>query len=135
MRAGDELIRFDLDIVARGAKSLMTPIVVTPMDGLTLRQCRAAGPVSAGDLLFEIAGIAEAAASTAPLMAAAPPNGAAVAQTLIVALRQGLHARPAALLAQRAKAFAADVYAQRSRPQRECAQRRRHHGARRAPGR
>src|SRR5580658_11382082 len=35
VRAGDELIRFDLDEVARGAKSLMTPIVVTPMDGLS----------------------------------------------------------------------------------------------------
>ena len=63
VRAGDELIRFDLDTVARGAKSLMTPILVTPMDGLSLRQCRAAGPVSAGDLLFEIAGVAEPASA------------------------------------------------------------------------
>src|ERR1700722_18787103 len=58
VRAGDELIRFDLDAVARGAKSLMTPIVVTSMDGLTLRQRRAPGPVSAGEMLFEIAGFA-----------------------------------------------------------------------------
>ena len=43
VQAGTELIRVDLDIVARGAKSLMTPIVVTPMDGLNLSQCRAAG--------------------------------------------------------------------------------------------
>ena len=113
VRAGDELIRFDLDTVARGAKSLMTPILVTPMDGLSLRQCRAAGPVSAGDLLFEIAGIAEPASSTppspspSPSQAAARPDDAAAAQTLIVTLRQGLHARPAALLAQRAKAFGA----------------------------
>jgi phosphocarrier protein FPr/phosphocarrier protein len=49
VRAGDELIRFDLDVVARGAKSLLTPIVVTPMDGLNLRQRRAAGAVSAGE--------------------------------------------------------------------------------------
>jgi multiphosphoryl transfer protein len=107
VRAGDELIRFDLDTVARGAKSLMTPILVTPMDGLSLRQCRAAGPVSAGDLLFEIAGVAEPASSTPRPNAAARPDDAAAAQTLIVTLRQGLHARPAALLAQRAKAFAA----------------------------
>ncbi len=100
--AGDELIRFDLDIVARGAKSLMTPILVTPMDGLNLVQRRSAGPVSAGDLLFEIDGIPE-------IKADAQPSGAAVAQTLIVMLRQGLHARPAALLAQRAKACGASA--------------------------
>jgi glucose-specific phosphotransferase system IIA component len=43
VRAGDELIRFDLDVAARGAKSLMTPIVVTPMEGVGLLRCRAAG--------------------------------------------------------------------------------------------
>jgi phosphocarrier protein FPr/phosphocarrier protein len=121
VRAGDELIRFDLDVVARGAKSLMTPIVVTSMDGLTLRQRRAAGLVSAGEVLFEIAGIAPAegvaagaaiaggiAASTPP-RAASPPNEASARHTLIVTLRQGLHARPAALLAQRAKSFGAQA--------------------------
>jgi phosphocarrier protein FPr/phosphocarrier protein len=105
VRVGDELIRFDLDVVARGAKSLMTPIVVTPMDGLTLRRCRAAGTVSAGELLFEIAGIATAA----PIGAARPSGEAVIAQTLIVTLRQGLHARPAALLAQRAKSYGAQT--------------------------
>ncbi len=105
VRAGDELIRFDLDVVARGAKSLMTPIVATPMDGLRLDRRRAAGSVSAGELLFEIAGIAsEAVASEA-----GPLQAATAVQTVVVTLRQGLHARPAALLAQRAKSFAAQV--------------------------
>jgi phosphoenolpyruvate-protein phosphotransferase len=104
VREGEELIRFDLDIAARGAKSLMTPILVTPMDGLTISRGRAPGPVSAGDLLFEVSGI---------------PTGAGTAQStsrdmdarhsLIVTLRQGLHARPAALLAQRAKSFDAQA--------------------------
>src|SRR3984957_7704734 len=102
VRAGDELIRFDLDVVGRGAKSLMTPIVVTSMDGLSLRLCRAPGLVSAGDLLFEIAG-------DTPSRADAPANEPAVGQTLVVTLRQGLHARPAALLAQRAKSFGAQA--------------------------
>jgi multiphosphoryl transfer protein len=101
VRAGDELIRFDLDVVARGAKSLMTPIVATPMDGLRLDRRRAAGAVSAGELLFEIAGIA--AGDTAAVAA----DGAV--QKVVVTLRQGLHARPAALLAQRAKSFGAHV--------------------------
>jgi phosphoenolpyruvate-protein phosphotransferase len=107
VRAGDELIRFDLDVVARGAKSLMTPVLVTPMDGLNLVRRHSVGPVVAGDLLFEIDGIPDIAANTQPSGAAAPPHGAPVVQTLIVMLRQGLHARPAALLAQRAKAFGA----------------------------
>jgi phosphocarrier protein FPr/phosphocarrier protein len=105
VRTGDELIRFDLDVVARGAKSLMTPIVVTSMDGLSLRLRRAAGLVSAGDLLFEIAGVA---ASAPPRAANLPPEPVA-GHTLIVTLRQGLHARPAALLAQRAKSFGAQA--------------------------
>ena len=113
VRAGDELIRFDLDIVARGAKSLMTPIVVTPMDGLELRQRRAPGLVSAGELLFEVAATAgtagTTAASIATIVGGATADAAAADQTLIVTLRQGLHARPAALLAQRAKPFAAQV--------------------------
>jgi phosphoenolpyruvate-protein phosphotransferase len=113
VRAGDELIRFDLDVVARGAKSLMTPILVTPMDGLRLQQRRAPGLVSSGEVLFEIAGIATAAGietGTPPPRAADPPNReAAAGHTLIVTLRHGLHARPAALLAQRAKAFGAQA--------------------------
>ena len=36
-------------------------------------------------------------------------EAAAAGQTLIVTLRQGLHARPAALLAQRAKSFGAQA--------------------------
>jgi phosphoenolpyruvate-protein phosphotransferase len=112
VRAGDELIRFDLDIVARGAKSLMTPILVTPMDGLSLRQRRASGSVSAGDLLFEIAGVSDIApapglAASVPSQPGSRPSGATVVQTLIVRLRHGLHARPAALLAQKAKSFGA----------------------------
>ena len=109
VQAGTELIRVDLDIVARGAKSLMTPIVVTPMDGLNLSQCRAAGPVSAGDLLFEIAGAPGMSSAAPPPRTAGSQQDNTVVQTVIVALRQGLHARPAALLAQRAKTFDAEL--------------------------
>src|SRR5712664_1565518 len=73
VRAGDELIRFDLDVVARGAKSLMTPIVVAPMDGLNLRQRRAAGAVSAGQLLFEVTGVTTAGIATAGSIGASTP--------------------------------------------------------------
>ncbi len=56
----------------------MTPIVVTPMDGLRLARCRAMGPVSAGELLFEVAGMTAppiAAAGTAPRIGRRRPDG------------------------------------------------------------
>src|SRR5580698_7798270 len=104
VRAGEPLIRFDLDIAARGAKSLMTPIVVTPVEGLSLQQRRAIGTVVAGDLLFEVTGIA-----AAPAIAASQPVEETAENSFIIRLRHGLHARPAALIAQRAKSFAAQI--------------------------
>jgi multiphosphoryl transfer protein len=100
VRAGDELIRFDLDMVARGARSLMTPILVQS-DGVTLQEKRAPGAVAAGDLLFVVSqlGAAAAAASTDHIQS----------RVVTMALRRGLHARPAALVAQRAKSISASV--------------------------
>jgi phosphoenolpyruvate-protein phosphotransferase len=117
VHAGQELIRFDLDIVARGAKSLMTPIVVAASDGLTLRNRRTPGIVKAGDSLFEIVHRREIVNQHEVVRQdeMAQPHGLTLAgsltaeRTVIVQLRQGLHARPAALLSQAAKALSADV--------------------------
>jgi multiphosphoryl transfer protein len=108
VQAGEELIRFDLDVVARGAKSLITPIVVTT-EGATLQNRRASGRIAAGDLLFEVDIAAPTAQQALPAKSAPAgvPEGAQ--RTLIMALRQGLHARPAALLARRAKASGAAI--------------------------
>jgi phosphotransferase system HPr (HPr) family protein len=100
--AGDELIRFDLDVLAREAKSLITPILVQS-DGAQLTRRRAAGPVSAGELLFTIAG------ATLSSERPAPAAHAAVRRSLSMPLKQGMHARPAALIAQRAKIAEAHV--------------------------
>jgi phosphoenolpyruvate-protein phosphotransferase len=105
VHAGQELIRFDLDMVARGAKSLLTPIVVAANDGLTIRNRRAPGVVKAGDSLFEIVHQHEIGQQHV-----LTPTGSLTAEgTVIVQLRQGLHARPAALLSQAAKALSAEV--------------------------
>jgi phosphoenolpyruvate-protein phosphotransferase len=107
VRAGDELIRFDLNVVARGAKSLMTPIVVTT-DGFTLQKRRPAGSVRAGDLLFEVDIDTSRQATPLPQPSADPvPSG--YQRTVVITLRQGLHARPAALLARRAKGCGAHI--------------------------
>jgi multiphosphoryl transfer protein len=104
VRTGDELIRFDLDLVARAAKSLMTPIVVTS-DGAVVKNRRGPGPIKAGDLLFEVQ-----SAGTPPVGASQSAGGAGSSQqALTVTLRQGLHARPAAILARRAKALGAPI--------------------------
>jgi len=108
VQRGEELIRLDLDLVARGAKSLMTPIVITS-DGAVMSNRRAPGPVRAGELLFEVDG----AASRRPLSPqpplSSPQSVARAERAVVVALLQGLHARPAALLARRAKGTAASV--------------------------
>lgn len=103
----EPLIRFDLDVVARGAKSLMTPVVTGAMDGLSLVRRHASGPIAGGDLLFEIH-LERAAFEPGP-SAAQGLKPQTVTRTVILALRLGLHARPAALLAQSAKTCDAQI--------------------------
>jgi phosphoenolpyruvate-protein phosphotransferase len=106
VQSGEERIRFDLDLVARGARSLITPIVVTS-EGALVTNRRAAGAVRTGELLFEVDG---GASARAPAAASATAESVTRTQRAIaVGLPQGLHARPAALLARRAKGVAASV--------------------------
>ena len=100
VRMGDELIRFDLDLVARAAKSLMTPIVVTS-DGAVLKNRRASGAIRAGEVLFLIDGAARQGSSL-PLQPAAQ-SAMRAQHAVVIGLAHGLHARPAAMLARRAK--------------------------------
>jgi multiphosphoryl transfer protein len=113
VKAGDELIRFDLNVVARGAKSLMTPIVVTS-DGAIFQNRRGAGLVRAGETLFVVSFDASRLSTAQPLPIGRPrpidARGQGGAQQRVtITLRQGLHARPAALLARRAKSFGAQI--------------------------
>ena len=101
VKAGDALLQFDLDFIARHAKSLLTPIVVT--NGESFRIARAARDctVAPGDFLLELIG-----ARIAPSV---ETTGAEIARRVIVPLRHGIHARPAAGLAACAKGFAASL--------------------------
>jgi multiphosphoryl transfer protein len=107
VKAGDEIIRFDLDAVARAAKSLMTPIVVTS-EGAVLKSRRATGSVRAGEMLFEV-DVPGLSGGTVTSHSTISGPVFSREHIVIVTLPQGLHARPAALLARRAKAINAPI--------------------------
>lgn len=102
--AGDRLLSIDLESVVRGATSLVTPIVVTALAGRAISGRRSAGPIRAGEVLLTL-GPASSRARTAPGATGLP----SVEERHRIALAHGLHARPAALLAQGLKGLEAEV--------------------------
>jgi phosphoenolpyruvate-protein phosphotransferase len=104
VRTGDALIRFDLDALARAAKSLVTPVVVTEPDRFRVAERRAPGPLRAGERLLTVR-----ANGGAPAAAEVRGTGDEVTGTVTIELAHGLHARPAAILAQAIRTLAAEV--------------------------
>lgn len=104
VRTGDPLLRFDLDFLARNAKSLVTPVIVTQPERFRIVDRHAAGRVSAGDRLMTVRDAGAAAGA-----AAVREAGAFITGTLVVPLPHGLHARPAALIARSIKGLRADA--------------------------
>jgi phosphocarrier protein FPr len=102
VRAGDPLIAFDLDFLATHARSVLTQIVITNGDRVTSWE-RASGFVSAGkDLLLTVTledGAPAPEAGTGPV----------ASEAVVVPNATGLHARPAAVLANLAKTFESSV--------------------------
>ena len=104
---GDVLIDFDADYIATHARSLLTQIVVTSM-GLVRDLHPQAGDVLAGqdpilDIAFERA--TDAGDSAGETVVSSP--------SILIPNPAGLHARPAAVLANAAKKFGADIRLQR----------------------
>ena len=104
VHAGDELLHFDLDLLARRARSLVTPVIVTNGERFRIVRAQIDRRVAAGDPLFELEEIGAAAAGST-----AQPAQAVVSEALVVAHAHGIHARPAALVARAAKALPYDV--------------------------
>ena len=110
VKAGDALVRFDLDLLARRAKSLVTPIIVAA-GGRIVRRA-STGRIGAGHFLLEIEAAAEAKGELDPR-----PRGdgrvgdiaRAEMRNLVVPFEHGLHARPAAQVAAALRPFAAQV--------------------------
>ncbi|MDB5457952.1 MAG: ptsP, partial [Caulobacter sp.] len=102
VKAGEPLIGFDLDFLARKARSLITPIVVTNGGAFEIVRRHQDREVAVGDFLMELVPVGTQAVLEAT-------TGDEVIRELTVPLRHGLHARPAARVAALAGAFAAEL--------------------------
>jgi phosphocarrier protein FPr len=104
VHAGDLLLTFDADYVARHARSLITPVLVLSMDRVAALQGRTGRVLAGRDALLEVR------------LPAAGPDAAVRAQgnvvesaPVVIASEAGLHARPAAAVASTARRFSSDV--------------------------
>ena len=102
VKAGDPLIAFDLDFLAQNVRSLITPIVITNLDAFDIVRREQDRSVEVGGALMELS----------PIGGAKAPSAVAEHETgreVVVPLVHGIHARPAARIAETARRFAADV--------------------------
>lgn len=102
---GQALLRVDLEGVARGARSLVTPLIVTETNGYSLEWHAPYGQIEAGAPLATLTAPDAIVAPTAPGVQAAE----AIRREVRVPLAHGLHARPSARLAKLAQEFDAVV--------------------------
>jgi phosphocarrier protein FPr/phosphocarrier protein len=100
---GDLLIRFDLDSLARCAKSLVSPMVITNGHAFAVEQAVTGREVALGEPILMLRTLGAAVAGPAA------GTGEALRRLARVGLPHGLHARPAALLAREAARFAAEI--------------------------
>ena len=103
VRAGEPLLSFDLDLLARRAKSALTPVIVTADSGFGIARRSSGCELAVGNFLMEVA--SQAAEVPAP----AAPGDAATVRRLRVGFEHGIYTRPAALLAGSVRSLAADV--------------------------
>jgi phosphoenolpyruvate-protein phosphotransferase len=102
VKAGDKLISFDLDLLSQRAKSLITPVVITNPDAFQIVRREQDHSVLVGDFLMELAPVGGAGA----VLAVAEGE---VSREVVVPLQHGIHARPAARIAESARKFASEV--------------------------
>jgi phosphocarrier protein FPr len=108
VRAGDELIGFDLDKVATSAKSLLTQMVITNTDRISSFTPRT-GLVTAGtDDVAEVRLAGDEGAGAAE-GAPAPAGRTVTSDAVIIPNPEGLHARPAAVLANLAQKYESNI--------------------------
>jgi phosphocarrier protein FPr/phosphocarrier protein len=102
VKAGDLLVEFDLDRLARTAKSLITPVIVTNGETFAVEDLVSDRAIAAGEPLMRFRALGGAAAVTEDVAPTA-------SRTLDLPLTYGLHARPAARIAQLAASYAGTI--------------------------
>jgi len=103
VRAGEPLISFDMDLLSRRARSVLTPVIVNADSGFRIVHRSSDCELAVGSFLLEAA--SQAAERPAP----APPGDATTVRRLKVGFEHGLYTRPAALLAGSVRSLAATV--------------------------
>jgi len=103
VEVGAPLIRFDLDVIARRAPSLVTPLLVTNGERYEIVRRLVGRAVSQGELLMELR------ATGAASRAASSEGDGTARLRLRVTLPHGIHARPAALIVRTLRDFDAHV--------------------------
>ena len=103
VRAGERLLSFDLDLLARRARSVLTPVIVTADSGFRIVRRSSGCALAVGNLLMEVASQAQ------EVSAPAAPGDATTVRRLKVGVEHGIYTRPAALLADAVRSLAADV--------------------------
>jgi len=102
VRAGDPLISFDLDQVALEAQSLASPIILTNPGEFRLSVAELDRLVTEGDRIGTIDALN-------PSPRAAASEGETQTLECLVAFAHGLHARPAARIADAAKRYSSEI--------------------------
>lgn len=105
---GQELLRFDSDLIARKAKSLITVIVVTePAAGTSanLQKTTQLHAQSGRDILFTITNV-----KTTPSSDNQQNQQTEQSPSITIHLANGLHARPSALFIAQAKRFQSTIH-------------------------
>jgi phosphoenolpyruvate-protein phosphotransferase len=101
--SGDRLIGFDLDLLADRALSLITPIVITNPEAFRILRREQDHETAVGDFLMELIPVVTAGAGAVRI------DTVEVTRAVVVPLAHGVHARPAARIAETARRFEADI--------------------------
>jgi phosphoenolpyruvate-protein phosphotransferase len=104
VRAGDVLLRFDLELLGRRARSLITPVIVTNGERFRILRAHLDRRLAVGDVLFEL----EEAGAVAGVVVAGTRTPV-VSEAVVITHAHGIHARPAALIARAAKSLPHDI--------------------------
>jgi phosphocarrier protein FPr len=112
VKAGEKLISFDMDFVGRNAKSLLTQVLLIPSDEIESIRCSTGLVKAAMDPMFTIHLRKPGASVKSDSMAVDSLKDnfpAVLSAKFLVPNPSGLHARPSAVIASKAKGYSSTV--------------------------